>query len=132
MIRMTADDMVSGILVVLARRGYSTLSMRTTQLDAAMEQVFKALLVVAPEEGLNLRFRISRDLYGDSRTVRMALAGAVQSGLTTLVGPEYQDLRFTPLSRRVHVDDFPGGRDLYERLTDVFLASYENRTLATT
>ena len=80
--------------------------------------------------GLNLRFCIARDLYGDSHIIRAALAGAVQSGLVTLVGPEYQDVRFTPVAQRVRLDDFPGGADLYEQLADVFLAGYENRALA--
>jgi hypothetical protein len=127
MTRMTADQMVSGVLATLARRGYTTLSIRTTQLDAAMEQVFEALTAVAVEEGLDLRFCVSRDLHGDSHTVHNAVAGAVQSGLVGLGGPQYQDIRFTKTASRLDLDSLPGGRALYERLTDVFIARYNNR-----
>jgi hypothetical protein len=127
---MTVDQMVSGIFGVLARRGYSTLSIRTSQVDFAMEQAFERLVLLAPQKDLDLRFCVRRDLYGDSAAIRSAITGAAQSGLVSFDGPEYQNVRLTPVASRMDLESLPGGAKLYEDLTDVFVASYENRTPA--
>jgi hypothetical protein len=124
---MTADDLVTGIIAVLAERGYTTISMRTVQLDTAMQKAFERLQAEAPGLHLDLRFRVNRGLHGDAPEIRSAIGRAAQRDLVSLDNPEYQDIRFTGHARRTKLDDLPGGAELYRVLANVFVENYEAR-----
>lgn len=125
MARMTADNLVTGIFGVLAKRGYAKVSIRTDQLDSAMERAFEELVELAPRLDLDLRFRVNRDLHGDATVIRSAIARAAQRDFISLDNPEYQDIRFTGNARRIDLSLLPGGADLYRHLADVFIANYQ-------
>lgn len=126
--RVTADNFVTGIFGVLAKRGYTKVSIRTDMLDEAMAKAFTRLAERAKASDLDLRFRVNRDLYGTSPVIRTAISRAAQRDLISLDNPEYQDIRFTANARSLDLDHLPGGSAMYKELADVFIASYEART----
>jgi hypothetical protein len=125
--RFTATDMVNGVIRVLAERGYSSFLVRTDRLDAAFAEAFADLLDLAPEYGLDVRFQIARDDFGESQVLRSALNAAGQRDVVSFDNPEYQDMRVDrqKVASTVRFEGLPGDRELYERLADSFITAYE-------
>lgn len=124
--RFTATDMVTGLVRVLADRGYTSFVVKGDRLDAAFEAAYRRLVdCLAKEFDVDVRFRIARDDFGESQILRMALNGAAQRDLVSFDNPEYQDMRLDPSkASAVRMERLPGGRELYEQLADVFLDEY--------
>lgn len=125
MTRITIDQMFDGLLAELTRLGVSTLSLRTDKLDEAIEWTFQRLEQEARRYELDIRFRISRDLHGESTAVREAIARAAQRNRISLDNPEYQDLRIKRSAANIDTETLPGGAALYQLLARAFLESYE-------
>lgn len=128
---MTADDLFTGLFGALAKRGFTTFSLRSDGVDRAVESVYEQLQEWARDAGMNLRFRIVRDqLHGDSVVVRDALGAAAQRNLISIDNPEFMDIRLkrSAIERSVDMSRLPGGAALYEQLATVFIDGYEPPT----
>lgn len=125
--RMTADDLFTGLFGALARRGFTSFSIRTDRLDSALVLVFDRLRERSEDWHLNLRFTISRNAHGESATVREALASASLRGLVSIDNPEFQHIRLAPskIEQLVDEDRLPGDRSLYDELAELFITNYE-------
>lgn len=126
--RMTIDDLFSGLFASLAQRGFLTFSIRTDQVDTAMEKVFRDLQEQASAHEVDLRFHLVRDpLHGESDDVREALTALAQRDLISIDNPEYQDIRLkqSVLTQTIDPDSIPGGSALFDRLASIFIDSYE-------
>lgn len=125
--RFEASDLVNGVVRVLADRGYASFYVRTDRLDAAFDAAYQTLLNQAPRYGLNVRFRIARDEFGESSVIRAALNGAAQRDVISFDNPEYQDMRLDrrKLAATVLIERLPGDKQLYDLLADSFLQEYE-------
>jgi hypothetical protein len=124
---MTLDDFFTGFVAGLAARGVRVVSIRGNQFHEAMEEVFRATEVEAAEEGVRLRFAISRNkLHGDSPDVREALAKGVQRDIVSLDNPEYQNMRLKigKAYAAKYFDRLPGKPEMYLKMADTFLSKY--------
>lgn len=121
---VTLDDFMTGLVATCAKRGLATLSLRGDRFFEAMAAGYDELVRSAVTSELDVRFVIVLDdLYGDSPVVREAVAGAVQRDLISLDNPEFQDLRikFSPDVADRLLADLPGGREIYESITDAYM-----------
>jgi hypothetical protein len=126
---ITADDFVTGLLAVLAKRGVTAISIRGSVFSEALAASFDTLQEAAAQRAVNPRFLIILDpVYQDSPVIREAISSAVQRNLVGLDNPEYQDLRIKlGLDEADHLlSRLPGGLDLYERIADTFLSDYRH------
>ena len=124
---MTLDDFFTGLVAGLAARGVRVVSIRGEQFHKAMEDVYRTANREAREEGVKLKFAITRnELHGDSPDVREALAKGVQRDIVSLDNPEYQNMRLK-ISKSFAPDYFrrlPGREEMYLKMADTFLAEY--------
>lgn len=127
MTRMTADHFVVGLFKMLSERGISTLNVRTTRIDDALSAVFEQLRAKADDLDMDLRFRVSQNLHGESAAMREAFARMALRDEISLDNPEYTDIRFKHQSLE-HIDweSLPGGRDLFEALAEGFIEEYQS------
>lgn len=127
--RLTADELFTGLFYELAQREFTSFSIRTDQIDRSIKAVFDALVDRAEETELNIRFVVSPNRFGESTTVRTALASAGLRGLISIDNPEFQHIRLQPdkLLQIIDIDRLPGGEELYSQLADVFIAAYESQ-----
>lgn len=129
--RMTADHFLVGLFKTLQERGVSTLNVRTTRVDAALHAAFEKLRSDADELGLDLRFRVTLNLHGESPAMREALARAAMRDEVSLDNPEYTDVRFKVANlEAVEWSSLPGGEALYQRLANAFLDRYQRGVAA--
>jgi hypothetical protein len=126
--RLSSEDFMAGLLAALAKRKWGTLSIRGDRFDRASAQAYRRLREVAPERGIELRFYVKpHPNYGDSTTVRDAIARLAMWDLVSLDNPEYQDVRLkiTPdfadsIFRRLSLDP-----ELFDQLASTFVQAYE-------
>ena len=125
--RFTASDMINGLIWVLADRGFSSFFVRTDRLDAAFDAAYRHLRTLEDSYGLDVRFRVARDDFGESSVLRNALNGAAQRDVVSFDNPEFQDMRLNhrKIASTVRIDRLPGNQALYEELADRFLEAYE-------
>jgi hypothetical protein len=124
--RFTATDMVTGLIRVLADRGYSSFVVKGDRLDTAFDAAFRRLLEIAEKFDVDVRFQIARDDFGESQILRTALNGAAQRDLVSFDNPEYQDMRLDrSKAAAVRLERLPGGPELYEELAKVFIDEYD-------
>jgi hypothetical protein len=124
--RMTADHFVVGLFKALDERGIRTLNVRTTRVDDALHAVFEQLRPTAVDHGIDLRFRVSQNLHGESAAMREAFARTALRDEISLDNPEYTDIRFKSENLEGIVwDTLPGGRDLFVELAEQFLERYQ-------
>lgn len=92
--RLTANDFFTGLFSALKLRGESSFSIRDDRFDSVIKQLYDGLESRATEEGVELAFRVKpHRIYGESKTVRMALSAAAQNRVISFDNPEYLDLR---------------------------------------
>lgn len=127
--RVTADDFFAGLFAALATRGLTAFSIRVDQFDPVIKGVFDKLMERAPQEHVELRFRIKpHPIHHDSLTIQNALSRAAQRDLISFDNPEYQDIRIKlggDEAQRI-LSGLPGGPELYERLADEFVSDYSH------
>ena len=125
--RMTADDLFTGLFAALAKRGFTSFSIRTDRVDGSVKAVFDELTERANDLALNLRFIVKPNAHGESATVREALANASLRGLISIDNPEFQHVRLQPdkMDQIVRSEALPGGADLYDDLAKTFIDHYE-------
>jgi len=127
MIKLTADDFFIGLFAALASTGLNYISIRDERFDKSMAEVFNKLEKIAPEKGLDIRFRVRlHAFHNDSIATRNAIYSAAQNGLISLDNPEYQDIRFRirPGQADEILETIPGGKELFAKLAEEFLRQY--------
>lgn len=127
---MTEVDFVEGILTVAAERKCSTFGIADTRFDEAMKAAYDRLTKIAAEYDLDIEFQVRpHPIHGDSTVLRGAVNAAVGDRRARRRNPTF---RFVDVAK-VHVDSdgadqflrrLPGGRELYDQLTEAFLNSY--------
>ncbi len=123
---LSLNQLLTGLFSVLAKRGISTISIRTDRVDETLVQVYEELEGKAPVEGLELTFQIRQGLHGTSSQLRNALKLAALRDRVSIDNPEYQDVRLSAAKLPYHhVGLLPGSEKMYEELADVFLDAYE-------
>ena len=127
MTKLTADDFFMGLFAALAYKGLNYISIRDERFDKSMAEVFSKLEALAPEKGLDIRFRVRlHEFHNDSITTRNAIYSAAQNGMISLDNPEYQDIRFR--IGRGQADEIleiiPGGKELFLKLAEEFVRQY--------
>lgn len=123
-ITMTADDFLTGILAGLKLREHDELDVNDRRFDQALAAVYEFL--VAEPSGLDLDFQISPDpIHRDSAVIQEALSVAVQGRVVSRVNPTFRRLRINLSDERAQrlLNQLPGGKTLYEKLTTRFLES---------
>lgn len=124
---MNADQFMTGLLAALASKNYSTLSIRGTRFDAAVERAYDKLESNADRFDVRMRFRVKVDpLHGDSLVVRKSVSTAAQRGIIGLDNPQYVTMRLK-IDRAAAIrllEDLPGGAELFEQVAADFIESY--------
>lgn len=129
-VRLTANEFFLGLFSALKLRGQDAFSIRTERFDAAIKEIYDRVGEMPGGEQVSLAFRVRpHEIYGDSRTVRKALAAAAQRRVISFDNPEYLDIR-------IQLDDADAERklerlhapsELFEGLADEFLRVYRER-----
>jgi light-regulated signal transduction histidine kinase (bacteriophytochrome) len=125
--RLTADDFFTGLFAALALKGEGSFSLRRTRFDEAVEKVYTDLVAHAPENDLEVRFRIYlHPVYGDSATIRDSVTRAAQRDIISFRNPEYQDidLKLNRESAGLFLARLPASAGFFSALADRFLSSY--------
>ncbi len=130
--KLTSEDFLTGLLAELAQRKWETISIRGDRFDRASAAAYECLVTLAPEHDLDIRFQVVPDpRYGDSGTLRDAVARLAQWDLVSLDNPEYQDIRLKistafaeTLFDQLHLD-----RAIYTKLADEFESVYYGSTV---
>ena len=130
---LSLNQLLTGLFTVLAKRGITTISIRTDRIDEVLVKVFEDLEGRVEAEQLQLTFRIRQGLHGTSSQFRNALKLAALRDRISIDNPEYQDVRLSTTKLPYeHLQHLPGGHTLYEDLAEIFLAAYEPDSLAST
>ena len=76
--------------------------------------------------GVDPRFRVVPDEFGESRSISAALDRVSEDDLIAYDNPEYRDIRLLnrKLMTTVDLELLPGGRALFEQLAITFVESY--------
>jgi hypothetical protein len=129
-VRITANDFFLGLFSALKLRGQEAFSIRTDRFDAAIKEIYDSVGKMPGGDRVDLAFRVKpHEIYGDSRTVRKALAAAAQRRVISFDNPEYLDIRIqldeVDAERKLERLQAPSG--LFESLADEFLRVYKER-----
>lgn len=127
---LTANDFFTGLFAALRLRGQSAFSIREDRFDSAVKELYDELEQRAGSEGIELRFRVKpHRIYGDSKTVRTALAAAAQRRIISFDNPEYLDIRIKLSEDEAarKLSRLPVREGLFDELADRFVRVYQAR-----
>jgi hypothetical protein len=129
--KLTSEDFLTGLLAELAHRNWKTISIRGDRFDRASAAAYDCLQKIAEDNDLDLRFQVLPDpRYGDSGTLRDAVARLAQWDLVSLDNPEYQDIRLK-ISRSFAdtlFEQLKLDREVYRKVADQFESAYYGAT----
>jgi hypothetical protein len=117
---------MTGLFAAIAKRGVTSISIRSDLIDESVKASYDRLLERAPELGLNIRFAVRQNSSGESSTVHEAIASAGLRNIISIDNPEFQHIRLQPtkLEQIINLDELPGGASLYYDLAEAFLSHY--------
>lgn len=120
---MSLDEFMTGLICAHVVLGHRTIDLTENRFDDACTEAFRKL---DAEGTFDLRFYVTTHrVYGDSGTVREAVARAVSRGLITIdfPGPPIARMTWGVEEAEITLDNLPGGRETYLTLASAILAT---------
>lgn len=125
--RISADLFVSGLLVALAEKGQSTVTIRDNKFDEVVELLYNDLKSREATSNFSLRFRIVRSkIHGDSKVLRDSITHAAKRDLVSIDNPDFLVIR-SKLSKSKatdFLDNLPVSADIFRELASMFIKKY--------
>ncbi len=125
--RTTIEDFMNGFIVGLAKLGCESIRYGSElYVHEIFEKTWPLIEKLAPENGLELGFRIRLDMHGVSDRVHYGLRWAARSGLIGFEAPYggVINLKIDNSNADGFFRGVPGTIEMYEKIADEFLRRF--------